>query len=503
MKATEANQQIRVLQSANRIAHRLSKAQRVDEAIEELMQEFLDLSVADEGCIQLLRPTSERSRRTLIRRGKTSEGLLKSPLDDLITGWVVSNKQPLLSHDVATLFNFKDRFTEIRSALAAPLTVADAIIGVVILVRSQKRFAADDQQLACALAAEISEFIEEAQLREQLFSENERLRQQVAARFDSHGIIGNSPAMKEVFTILERVVRTDGRVMIQGESGTGKEIIAKFIHYSGPRKNRPFVAVDCGALPANLLESELFGYVRGAFTGADRDRPGLFEEANGGTLFLDEISNMSLDTQAKLLRVLQEEEVRPLGSNQPRKVDVRIIVAASQDLKARLAAGEFRSDLFYRLHVVPVRVPSLRERIEDVPSLASHFLKRFAKQHKKSLSSIATKTIETMERYNWPGNVRELENVIERAVILAEDENTQLLPEHLPYEITFPETSREAFEVPLAGDLTRILADYEREILINVLRHHSWNQSAAADALNISERVMRYKIKRLHLQPPK
>ncbi len=503
MKTTEPNQQILVLQAANRIAHRLSKAQRVEEAIEELMREFLDLAAADEGCIQLLRPTSERSRRTLIRRGKSTEGLLKTPLDDLVTGWVVTNKQPLLSHDVAALFNFKDRFTEISSALGAPLTIGDAIIGVVILARSQKRFAVEDQQLVCALAAEISEFIEEAQLREQLFSENERLRQQVAARFDSHGIIGGSPAMKEVFAILERVIRTDGRVMIQGESGSGKEVIAKFIHYSGPRKSRPFVAVDCGALPANLLESELFGYVRGAFTGADRDRPGLFEEANGGTLFLDEIANMSLDTQAKLLRVLQEEEVRPLGSNQPRKVDVRIIVAAAQDLKTKVAAGEFRSDLFYRLNVVPVRLPSLRERVEDIPALAAHFLKRFASQHKKSLNTIAPKTIEILERYSWPGNVRELENMMERAVILADDGDAQLLPEHLPYEISFPETQREAFEVPLAGDLNHLLADYEREILIKVLRHHGWNQSAAAAALNISERVMRYKIKRLRLRPPK
>ena len=220
--------------------------------------------------------------------------------------------------------------------------------------------------------------------------------------------------------------------------------------------------------------------MRGAFTGANQDRRGLFEEANGGTLFLDEIANMSLETQAKLLRALQEEEVRPLGSNRARKVDVRIIVAASEDLKQKATSGEFRTDLFYRLNVVPLRLPRLRERREDIPVLAAHFLNRFSLKHGRQLHSIAVPTLAILERYTWPGNVRELENAIERAVILAADKDTRLLPEHLPYELSFPESQGRSPELPHAGNLETLLADYEREILLNALRHHDWNKSAAA-----------------------
>jgi transcriptional regulator with PAS, ATPase and Fis domain len=372
-----------------------------------------------------------------------------------------------------------------------------------LLSNKQMPFTHEDREVLTALTAEISEFIEQAQLREQLFDENERLKQKLTDQVGLHGIIGNSPAMKEVYSLLERVIPTDGRVLIQGESGTGKERIAKFIHHAGPKKNGPFVGIDWCALPPNLLESELFGYARGAFTGADRDRRGLFEEANGGTLFLDEIANMSLETQAKLLRVLQEEEVRPLGSNQPRKVNARIIAASSANLKEKVSSGDFRPDLFYRLKVVPLKLPALQERVEDIPVLASHFLTRFSERHNKKIHTICPPAIEVMERYPWPGNVRELENVIERAVILADDADVTLQQEHLPPELFFPDAQREAFEVPLSGDLTKLLQDYEREILLKVLRHHDWNQTAAGHALNISERVIRYKITRLKLSPPK
>jgi transcriptional regulator with PAS, ATPase and Fis domain len=226
----------------------------------------------------------------------------------------------------------------------------------------------------------------------------------------------------------------------------------------------------------------------------------LFEEANCGTLFLDEIANTSLETQAKLLRVLQEGEIRPLGSNQARKVDVRIITAASNDLKKKVADGEFRSDLYYRLNVVPLRLPALREKTEDIPVLATHFLQQFAEKHSKKLRIMAPATIQILERYPWPGNIRELENVMERAVILAGDRDTTLLPEHLPYELSFPGATREVFEVPRSGNLPKLLADYEREILLKVLRHHNWNKTEAARALKISERVMRYKMKRLRLK---
>ncbi|MCU0645713.1 MAG: sigma-54 dependent transcriptional regulator, partial [bacterium] len=344
-----------------------------------------------------------------------------------------------------------------------------------------------------------AEFIEQAHMREQLFSDYQKLRQEVTDRYSLHGILGNSPAMNEVFSLLDRVIPTEGRVLLQGESGTGKERIARVIHYEGPRKNRPFIAVDCGAMPSNLLESELFGHVKGSFTGADRDRRGLFEEANGGTLFLDEIANTSLETQSKLLRVLQEGEIRPIGCNQSRKVDVRIITAASSDLDQKIKTGGFRSDLFFRLNVVPIKLPSLRERVEDIPMLTAHFLNRFAEKHSKQLKHIAAETIKILENHSWPGNVRELENAIERAVILARPTDATMKPEHLPFELSFGDMQPKPSDLPLTGDLDSLLANYERDILKNILNKHNWNQTAAAKELNISERTMRYKIQRLAL----
>jgi len=425
---------------------------------------------------------------------------------NLLAGWAVKNRQALLTNDIVSTFKLgktSKQFSEVSSALSAPFLIQEQVVGAVNLIRTGKIvFSTDEQQLVASLAIEVSEFIEQAQLREQLFDENERLKQELKGGFDTHGIIGNSPAMKAVFSLLQRVTPTDGRVMIQGESGTGKELIAKFIHHEGQRNGKPFVAIDCGALPGNLLESELFGYVRGAFTGANRDRRGLFEEANNGTIFLDEIANMSLETQAKLLRVLQEGEIRPLGSNEMRKVDARVIAAASHDLSQKISAGEFRSDLFYRLNVVPIRLPSLRERVEDIPVLALHFLGRFVEKYSRQLGNIDPRAIEILERYQWPGNVRELENVIERAVILAAEKDTTLLAGHLPFELSSSEVQSGASEIPLSGDLTKIIEDYEREILFKVLQNNDWNQTQAANALNISERVIRYKIKRLNLHPP-
>lgn len=501
-------QQLEILAAANRLAHLLNKKQLDEGTTGQLIDEFMTIVNADEASIQLLRPTSQVTRRTLIRSGIEKTSLLDQRLEDLLTGIAVRDKQVVLIHDVFSALDIKKtakRYAKIQSILAAPLIVGDQPIGVVNLVRARpaKSFTETEQQIAGFLAVEIAEFIEQSHVREKLFDECERLRNELGDRFNIHGIIGRSTAMKEVFSLLERVFPTDGKVLIQGESGTGKELIARIIHYAGPRKNHPFVAVDCSALPPNLLESELFGYVRGAFTGANRDRKGLFEEANCGTLFLDEIVNMNIDTQSKLLRALQEGEIRPLGSNTPRKVDVRIIAAASGNIREKVASGEFRSDLYYRLNVVPIHLPALREREGDIALLASHFLKKFSEKHHKKLFTISRDAIKIMEQYSWHGNVRELENVIERSVILAGNDDVGLTPDHLPYELSIADDQQNYFELPLSGDYPSLIGNYEREILLRVLRHHQWNQSAAARALNLSERVIRYKMKQLKLEKPK
>jgi transcriptional regulator with GAF, ATPase, and Fis domain len=507
-KAINLEKQLKIAQAANRIARLLSKAEGLETAIENLMSEFIELVHADEGSIQLLRPFSTTTRCTLIRKEDKSNRLLDRWLDDFLTGCVMKEKQALIYDNLSELIGLKGvakRYREIQSVLAVPIATTKETIGAVNLIstKTDNRFSAADQDSVLELANQIGDFIENIELREKLFNDNIRLQRNLEERYSVHGIIGNSPKFKEVYDLLERVIPTDARVVILGESGTGKELIAKCIHYAGPRKDRSFVAVDCGALPPNLLESELFGYVRGAFTGAVKDRRGLIEEAHTGTLFLDEFTNMSLETQAKLLRVVQEGEVRPIGSNQVKKVDVRIIVAASSDLTERISDGKIRSDLYYRLNVVSVPIPPLRDRVEDIPQLATQFLRQFAKKHGKTVKKISSNAMQIFEQYSWPGNIRELENVIERAVVMMHFEENVLLPKHLPIEVISTEIQQPSSEIPVQGDLTSIVANYEREVIQAALNEHDWNQSAAAQALNISEAVIRYKIKRLNLNRPK
>jgi transcriptional regulator with GAF, ATPase, and Fis domain len=501
-------EQFIVLQAANRIAHHLNKKSDLQKAINNLIGEFLDLVKADEGSIQLLRPSSRATRCTLIRESENGPGFLDKQLDDFLTGWILKNKRPLISDDLSSLLEMvklPKRYSGIRSVLTVPVLTEKKTIGTINLIRTQssQNFNTSDKLLIADLAAQIGDFIEGTALREWLFSENDRLRKNIGDRFSLQGIIGQSEAIKFVFGILENVIPTDARVVITGESGTGKELIAKCLHYAGPRKDRPFVAVDCGALPTNLLESELFGYVRGAFTGANQDRRGLIEAAHTGTLFLDEITNMSIEVQAKLLRVLQEGEFRPLGSNQTKKVDVRVIVAASSNLEEQVTIGTFRSDLFYRLNVVSIHSPPLRERKEDIPMLTERFLNRFAEKHKKRAHSISPEALQILERYYWPGNIRELENIIERAVVLMHFNDTTLLPQHLAENIHFLEPTNFTQDLPTEGDLSVHVDRFEREILMRVLQKNKWNQSAAAQALNISEAVMRYKMKHHHIYRPK
>jgi len=347
--------------------------------------------------------------------------------------------------------------------------------------------------------------------RRQLEAENRRLRSEVRERFELGNLVTRDQRMQAIFQTIDTVADSRASLLIQGESGTGKTVLARAVHERSGRKDAPFVVVNCGALPATLLESELFGYVRGAFTGAVRDRTGKFEAADGGTIFLDEISTASLDLQVKLLRVIEEGRLERVGDTKTREVDVRLIAASNRDLPEEVAAKRFREDLFYRINVVSVRIPPLRERTEDVPLLAERFLSRMAAEHERDVRGIAPDAMSALCAHDWPGNVRELENTIERAVLLTRGERLRRA-DLWPAEpgVAFPEedasTDREApwGELPL-GPLREVLAVPERWIILRALRHHGGNRQETARTLGINRTTLFNKMRKYQLLdlPPK
>jgi two-component system response regulator PilR (NtrC family) len=346
----------------------------------------------------------------------------------------------------------------------------------------QKPFDVDDLKLIVERALEVRDLKQELEGFKKTQSERGRLDQ----------IIGRSQRMQAVYQMIETVAAVQSTVLITGESGTGKELVARAIHNLSPRADKPFVSINCGAFTETLLESELFGYVRGAFTGASANRKGLFEAADKGTIFLDEIGEMSPAMQVKLLRVLQERKVRPVGAHEETSVDARVIAATNRDLKAMVAASTFREDLFYRVSVIPIELPPLRERPEDIPDLIDHFVSKFCAQTGRELA-ISPKAAELLERYNWPGNVRELEHTVERAVALERTDSIQ--PERLPEHVTRfnPERVAAAFDLPAEGlDISAHLDQLEKTYLLEALRRTGGNQTRAAELLRLSVRSLRH-----------
>jgi DNA-binding NtrC family response regulator len=321
--------------------------------------------------------------------------------------------------------------------------------------------------------------------------ENEQLRELVHESASLGGIIGQSQAMQDVFRRTQRAVPIDSTVLIQGESGTGKELIARHIHFNGPRKDKPFIVVNCAAIPDTLVESELFGHEKGAFTGADAARAGKFEAAQGGTLFLDEIGDMSLDSQAKLLRVLQDGVVERVGGGKPRTVDVRVIAATNRDLRARVDDGAFRQDLYFRLEVLPIRVPPLRERMDDLPSLVQHFRAKLAERLGREAPRLDAAVIDAFRRYRWPGNVRELENTLEQLFILSDD--GAITAADLPDKLREPAPAPSGFALPQGG---LVLEDLEQDLIRQALARSGGRIKEAADLLGLTYKTLQYRLKK-------
>ena len=339
---------------------------------------------------------------------------------------------------------------------------------------------------------ELRHRLERARERRALQAENRGLREALQERHRLEGVIGESGAMQEVLSLVHRVAASDATVLIRGESGTGKELIAKAIHYASARAARPLVRVNCAALPETLLEAELFGHEKGAFTGAHAARQGRFEAAQGGSLFLDEIGDLPLHLQVKLLRVLQEREIERLGSSRPIGVDVRLLAATHRDLEAAVRAGTFRDDLYYRINVVTVTVPPLRARRADIPPLLEHFLARFARDNRKPIRGLTAEARDALLRYDYPGNVRELENLIERAIVLTRDDVVGL--GDLPLCVRAPEVAADD-----PASLPAATEGLERRLIRDALAAAGGVQTHAAEALGISERVLRYKLRKYGL----
>jgi len=337
-----------------------------------------------------------------------------------------------------------------------------------------------DEVLIC-----LSRAVEEKCLRYELIS----MREALEARYGFENIVGKSKPMQDMFDLIRRVAHTSATILIHGASGTGKELVAQAIHYNSPRKGNSFVPINCGAIPEDLLESELFGHVKGAFTGASGDKLGLFSEADEGTLFLDEISELSLAMQAKLLRVLQEKEVRRVGDTRSVSIDVRVIVASNKNLDVLVKTGLFREDLFYRLNVIPIVLPELRRRTEDIPLLVDHFLKKYADEA-GSLKRISRDALAALMQYPWPGNVRELENAIERTAILCAQEEIGL--EDLPRELY----SSEGLSLSRAMQEGATLEELEKEYILRVLENEQGNQTKASEILGIDRRTLYRKLQR-------
>ncbi|MBW2108616.1 MAG: nif-specific transcriptional activator NifA [Deltaproteobacteria bacterium] len=490
------------------LLYEISKALTVSLDLKKSLYKVLDILAQTldmvRGTVTILNPFRNEIQievahgltKAAMERGKYKPG-------EGITGRVIQSGKALLVPNISEEPLFLNR-TATRKAVSdkelsficVPVKKGGEVIGALSVDRpyDPSYRLQDGKRLLSIIATMIAQHVvnlETIQLeKERLREENRRLRKELSNRFRINNIIGNSNKMREVFQMISQVSKSNATVLIRGESGTGKELTANAIHYNSLRVNQPFVKVNCAALPSNLIESELFGHEKGAFTGAIRQKQGKFELADKGTIFLDEIGSVSPEVQVKLLRVLQEKEFERVGGYRTIKSDVRIIAATNKNLEQAVEQATFRSDLYYRLNVFPIYMPPLRERKTDILLLADHFLEKYAKENRKDIRRFSTPAIDMLMQYHWPGNVRELENCIERAVLLC-DEGV-IHSYHLPPTV---QTAEESDTLP-AKSLEDAVANLEREIIIDALKTTRGNMAKAARLLKTTERKFAYKAKK-------
>ncbi|PMP69077.1 MAG: sigma-54-dependent Fis family transcriptional regulator [Thermodesulfobacterium geofontis] len=483
----------KILNSSFEIKTNLYKALRVLSDILEMQRATITLYDPDTNTLQIVVAYGLTEEQIARGKYKIGEGIV-GRVFQIGEPMIVPNigKEPLFLNRTGARLQ-KDNI----SFLCVPLKIEDEIMGVLSVDRifSNEIDLKEDIRVLNIIATLIAQYLKLYQLFSKVRTEKEELTFELKKKYSLQNVIGISDKMQEVFKTALKAAKTKATILLIGESGTGKELIAKAIHFESDRSKGPFLAINCAAIPENLLEAELFGYEKGAFTGALVSKPGKFELANGGTIFLDEIGDLPLSLQAKLLRVIQDKTFERIGGTKSIKVDIRIIAATNKNLEEMIKNGTFREDLYFRLNVIPIYLPPLRERKEDIPLLIDHFLKKFNKEYGKNIS-ITKSAMEKLMNYSWPGNVRELENTIERLVILAEGDKITL--KDLPFYIT-QEVDIKTIGINLKNSLPIQLKLLEKRAIEEALKACNYNQTKAAKLLGLTKRQINYKIKKYAL----
>lgn len=486
------------------ITRHLASATSLQECLEKIVTTLAERKDMDNGTVTIINPATGELEIE-VAHGITAEAKRRGryKLGEGITGKVVATGEPIIVPQIGDEPLFLNR-TRTRgderkkksSFLCVPILAAQQSIGALSIDRMYKegfgQQSENDLRFLTVVSGLIAETVQRIQHvhqeKEALRLENTKLRRELSAKNRIDEIIGNSSRMQEVFDMVHRVADSNATVLLRGESGTGKTLVAKALHYNSGRANGPFMVVNCSALPETLLESELFGHEKGAFTGASETKKGRFELAEGGTLFLDEIGEISPAVQVKLLNVIQERTFQRLGSSKPIKADIRLVAATNRDLETAVREMHFREDLYYRLNVFPVYLPPLRERRTDVLLLAEYFLEKYAKENNKPINRITTPAIDLLMQYHWPGNVRELQNCMERAVLICDGNAIKSI--HLPPTLQGPDSLYS--DKPLS--LAAAVEQFERELIVEALKKNNGNQTKAAKNLETSLRIINYKI---------
>jgi Nif-specific regulatory protein len=492
-----------------RISQAIGSTMNCREIFPDILQIFHSHLGMNRGTITLLNP-STGELKIEAAHGMTEDEVDRGKyrIGEGITGKVAETGEPAVVPQIGKdpLFLNRTRSRDLLkksdiSFICVPIKMGPMIYGTLSVDRlfSMEIAFEEDIRLLSIVASMIAQGLKIGEMvqveKQQLLTENISLKEKLKERYSLYNIVGTSNKMAEVFQLIERVSETDMTVLIRGESGTGKELVANAIHFNSPRASKPFIKLNCAVLPENLMESELFGHEKGAFTGASEQRMGKFEQAHGGTLFLDEIGTLNFSAQAKLLRVLQEKEFERVGGSKTLHVDARIIAATSKDLEKSIEEGTFREDLYYRLNVFPVFMPSLRERKTDILLLVDHFVEKYGRKFNKDVRRISTPAIDMLMQYHWPGNIRELQNCIERAVLLCTDR--VIHSHHLPPSLQTGERSGTVPSLSFEG----AVKNYEKELLIDALKNSRGNMAKAGRLLKTTERVVAYSVQKLQINP--